>query len=713
MAENSDEKTSTEEVLRLAKERFKICKDAYADIHKAGRLDDEFRVGDQWPDEVKRDRESEGRPCLTVNRLAQFVRQVVNDQKQNNPTATYTPEDDKADVETAQIYQGLNRNIEKSSNADGARDWAFDGAAGRGFGYFRLTTDYVSPTSFLQEIRYAKVFDSYGVYLDPNHVEVDGSDAAYGFVFKRTQKDEFKAKYGKAKLSKDDNWELEGTADPDWIDESSCLEVEYYYKDFKKEPLYLLSNGESYTRDVLKTRFDNGLIPEGVSVVDERETVTALVKWIKFAGNETLDSTEWKSQWIPIIPVYGEVQIINGKKVLKSVIRDSHDSQRMLNYFVSSEAEAIALTPKAPFVGAAGQFEGFEDKWSTANTRPHSFLEYNPIDINGTPVPAPQRVIAEAQVQSITQARVQAQEDLKATTGIYDAALGARSNENSGIAIQRRANQAQTSNYHFMANFEQSVKHGARIVAELIPVIYDTPRAAKILGEDGESEIIRINEEFDHNGERRTYDLSKGKYDLSVDMGPAYATKRQEALASMLEIAKMNPQVMQIAGDLIIKNMDWPGAQEFVERIKRTMDPKLLDDKAQQVPPQVQAQLAQMGQVIQQMQAINADLQKKLEMKVLELQSKERIENAKLQSGQMIEAAKLETDLIKEQMKLPTDQSLMQMQQQLAELQNWQNQLVQYFEPSPTQIPNEAGLEGQPSIQIQQPTGGQPGSYME
>lgn len=705
--ESNVDENSDEEILRVARDRFKICQDAYSDIHKEGRIDDQFSVGDQWPEDVRRIRESEGRPCLTVNRLSQAIRQVANDQKQNNPTATFSPEDDDADIETAEVYQGINRNIEKNSNADGARDWAFDGAARRGFGFWRIVTGYVSPTSFLQEIRYQKIFDAYSVYLDPNHTEVDGSDANYGFIFTRMQKDEFIAKYPNADLSKNNQWDLVGKTLSDWVDEDSCVVAEYYYKDFKREKLLLLENGESILESELKKLAEADPEIANVKISRERDTVTETVKWIVFAGDEIMERTDWGSEWIPIIPVYGEVHLVDGKKVLKGVTRDSRDPQRMHNYFVSAEAEAIGLAPKAPFVGAAGQFEGFEDLWATANTRPHSFLQYKAIDVNGTLVPAPQRVQAEAQVQAITNARVQSQEDIKATNGLYDAALGARSNEVSGVGIQARANQAQTSNYHIMANFEQSAKHSGRIVAQLIPVVYDTPRAAKILGEDGETEIIRINEEFARDGKLRTYDLSRGKYDLSINMGPAYATKRQEALTSMLEIAKMNPQIMGIAGDLIVKHMDWPGAQEIVERIRRTMDPKILGDENAQVPPQVQAQMAQMGQVIQQLQAMNADIQQKLNAKILELQSKERIENAKIQSEQLIEGAKLETDLIKEQMKLPTDQSLMQLQQQLAELQQWQMQMTNIF--------NGAGsLEAAPPIQEQQqPTGGLPGPYME
>lgn len=701
MADKDKKSSNTDEqILNVARERYELCKEAYYDIHKEGREDDSFRFGDQWPENVRRDREIEQRPCLTVNRLPQFIRQVTNDQKQNDPTATFTPVDDFGDVDTAKIYTGIYRNIDRNSNGTLARDWAFDGAAGRGFGYFRIVTDYVSPTSFLQEIRYKKVLDAYSVMLDPSHSEIDGSDANYAFVGTRMQKDEFIQAYGESKLAQKGEWEVCGELLPSWVDEDSVLVMEYFYKDFKSEKLLLLSTGESYTESQLKNRFENGLIAEGTEIVDERETVTAIVKWIKFAGTEIIERTDWPSQYIPIIPVYGELQIVDGKKVFKSVIRDAKDPQRMLNYWVSAETETIALAPRAPWIGYAGQFEGFEDKWQTANSRSHAFLEVNPTMVNGQPAPLPQRNAFEPPVQAITNARVQAEGDLKGTTGIYDAALGQRSNENSGIAIQRRANQAQTSNYHFTDNLAASIRHAGRIICELIPVIYDSARAQQILGEDGESEIVKINQEFEDNGKLRTYDLSRGKYDISIDMGPSYAAKRQEAVASMVEVVKMNPSLFGIMGDLLVKNMDWPGAQEIAERVKKTIPPHLIGDNNGDVPPQVQAQMAQMNQAIQVLTAQLQDAQSKMQNKSMELESKERIE-----------FSKMDVDLKKELLKASAPMSQAIVQAEIANI-NRREEILGINQPFPNPNLNGAGLQpAAPPIQ-QQPTGGQPGTYV-
>jgi hypothetical protein len=242
-----------------------------------------------------------------------------------------------------------------------------------------------------------------------------------------------------------------------------------------------------------------------------------------------------------------------------------------------------------------------------------------------------------------------AADDLKATTGIYDASLGKQSNETSGIAIQRRNVQAQTSNFHFTDNLSTSIRFEGKILVDLIPKIYDAPRTARIIGEDGNQKLVKVNAPFTdpETGKTLLYRLDVGKYDVTVDVGPSYASKRQEAAASMLELSKAYPQIMQIAGDLLAKNMDWPGATEIAERLKKTVPPNLLgesDNKGpQQIPPELQAQMQQRDQLIEQLTAKLNESSETIKQKQLELESKERIEMAKLETQATIELAKLES----------------------------------------------------------------------
>lgn len=705
MHDNQTEKkenSGDRELLEIAKKRFALASEAETEIRSDALDDLKFSAGEQWPADVKAARDSDRRPCLVINRLPQHIRQITNDQRQNRPAIKVSPVDDKADVKTAKIYQGLIRHIEYSSNADTAYDTGFDSSSRCGFGYFRIITDYCDPFSFEQDIRIKRVPDRFSVYLDPAYTEPDGSDTNWGFVFENIPEDDYKAQWPSSELASMADWSSIGDGHSDWIKKGTVRIAEYFCKEYRETTICLVVNelGEKIT-------VEKSEIPKDVQVqiIDERKTLVPTIKWYKLNGMEVLERTDWPGKWIPIVPILGEELIIDGKRILAGVVRHAKDPQRMYNYWKSSETETIALAPRAPWIGAEGQFEGHEAQWATANTRNHNFLQYKPKSLGGVPLPPPQRNVFEPPVQAITQASMLAADDLKATTGIYDAALGAQSNENSGIAIQRRNNQSQTANFHLVDNLSKSIRHGGRIVCDMIPHIYDTKRAARIIGEDGTEEVVRLNEEFDHKGEKVTYSMGVGKYDVTVDTGPSYETKRQEAVASMSEMSRSYPPLMGIAGDIMVKQMDWPGAQEIAERIKKTLPPGLSDDEKQQqpLPPEAQAQMQQMSQMIEMLTGKLNEAQDKAETKTLELESKERIEMAKLQVQVELEMAKM-----------GSMEAQMMLKQEVAEIQS-RLEMLRFSQP----IENENEGAGPdmgpaPMSQEQQPTGGfSSGSHME
>lgn len=660
---------SKEKLLETARERFRLAEEAERRIREVALDDLKFRAGEQWPQQMKMERELDHRPCLVINRIPQFIRQITNDQRQNRPSIKVYPVDDKGDVETAKIYQGLIRHIEYNSGADAAYDTAFEGAAIKGFGYFRIITDYVDPTSFEQEILIKRIRNHFTVYIDPNSKEPDGSDMNWAFIFEDVPKDDYKAEYGESELAGMDDWSSIGDAHKGWVTKSTCRIAEYFYKEFQEIDICQIESGASIAKSELEQLYPEG-IPDGL-IIQERRAKVPVIKWCKINGLEILEETEWPGRWIPIIPVYGDELDIDGEVIREGVIRHAKDSQRMYNYWKSTETETIALAPKAPFIVAEGQIpREYEPLWKTANKKSHAFLPYKPTDHKGQLVPPPQRNSFEPPVAAITNASLHAAEDLKATTGIYDAALGAKSNETSGVAIQRRNQQAQTSNYHLIDNLTRSIRHCGRIIVDLIPKIYDTARAARIIGEEGEQEVIRINEEFEHRGRKVHYNLGVGKYDVVVETGPSFATKRQEAAVSMEGLAKAYPQIMQVAGDLMVKNMDWPGASEIAERLKKTLPPGIAEDKDKKpIPPEVQAQLSQMDQMIA---ALTEQLQAATETintKKLELESKERIE-----------FAKLETQLELEKLKQAQQFAIDSVNRQIADLQRRQ-ELLGIYEP--------------------------------
>lgn len=622
----SEKKDSHEEILRIARERFDLAVDATQEIRREALEDLEFSVGDQWPQDVKNDRAIEQRPCLTINRLPGFIRSITNDQRQNRPAIKISPVDDKADIDTAKIIQGMVRHIENDSNADIAYDTAFDGAVRKGFGYFRIITDFVDDMSFDLEIKIKRVRDAFKVYMDPNAQEPDGSDCKWGFIFEDMPMDDYKAEYKDSELASMNDWNSLGDALNGWITKSTVRVAEYYCVENKSVDIVQLNTGEVYEASEIEQ------LPPQFQIVNKRKANKTIVKHYKINGVEVLEETEWPGKWIPIIPVIGEEVDVNGRLKLEGVVRYAKDSQRMYNYNASNEAEAIALAPKAPYIAAEGQIPPeYANMWKTANKKTHAYLIYKPTAILGQVLGAPQRQMYEPAVQAITNARMQASEDLKATTGIQDAALGVRSNESSGIAINRRAHQSQTNNFHFVDNLTRALRHGGRIIVDLIPKIYDTPRAARILGEDGEQEIVQLNQLFEHKGKQVHYDLSAGKYDVTIDSGPSFATKRQEASALMMEFSKVIPQQAAMISDLIAKNQDWPGASEIADRLKKLLPPGIADDpNKQDIPPQAKAQMQQMDQMIQQLTEHLKTKTDQIKTKSIELESRERIEMAKI-----------------------------------------------------------------------------------
>jgi hypothetical protein len=702
-ADNKPQESADEELLRIARERFKLAAEAEASIREQHLDDLKFRAGDQWPAEVLKEREEDQRPCHVVNRIPQFVRQITNDQRQNRPSIRVHPVDDQADIETAKTIRGLIRHIEYNSSADVAYDTAFESAVVGGFGYFRIVTDYANPMSFEQEILIKRIKNPLTVYVDPYYKEPDGSDMEWGFITEDLSKDEFKTAYPKSEMAGLEDFESIGDRRADWLPEEKVRVAEYYYKEYKEEEIVLLSDNtvvlasEFKKPNILKMILGVGLTEKG-----RRMAKIPSVKWCKINAVEVLERREILGHWIPIIPVLGAELDVDGQRILESVVRHAKDSQRQLNYMKSAQSEAIALAPRAPFIGYEGQFQGHESSWRTAHKKNHAFLQVKPVSLNGQAAPLPQRSVAEPAIQAISMASAGAEEDLKATTGIYDASLGGRSNETSGVAIARRNQQAQTSNFHFVDNLTRSLRHAGRILVQWIPHIYDTARTARIIGEDDQPQLVQLNQPFKEGGEMKIYDMSVGQYDVVVDVGPSYATKRQEAADMILELSTRVPNLMQIAGDLLMKNMDIPGNMDLAERFKKTLAPELIDDKDKpKLPPQAQAQLQQSAQLIEVLTKQLNEAKDLLSTKQLELESKERIEMAKLETQVRLKAAELDA----------ADARLI-LEKQIAEIQNRQ----QYLRED-----QMIGAPGQPIEELAQPemagampTGGQsPGNPME
>jgi hypothetical protein len=563
------------------------------------------------------------RPCLTINKLPQHVRQVTNEQRQNRPSPNVIPVDDDADIEVAEIFDGMIRHIEYMSDADVAYDTACDNQVTYGEGYIRILTEYCDETSFDQDIKIGRIRNSFSVYMDPTIQDPCGADAEWCFITEDILKADYERLYPNAMPVS--SIMVQGVGDQalsQWLSETTVRIAEYFYCDYKAETLNLYPDG---TTTYQGTPQDKMLRQMGLKPTRQRKLQAKRIKWCKTNGYEIIEEREWAGAYIPVIRVIGNEWSIEGQLEISGLVRNAKDAQRMYNYWVSQEAEMLALAPKAPFIGYGGQFEGYEEKWKTANTQNYPYLEVNPdvTDGAGNILPLPQRAQPPMAQTGLIQAKMGASEDIKAATGQYNASLGMTSNERSGRAILARQREGDVGTYHYVDNLARAIRHVGRQLVDLIPKIYDTQRIARVIGVDGESKMVRLDPNQPEPVRKmvneqgvvvaKIYNPGVGKYDVKVTTGPSYLTKRQESMDAMSQILQGNPNLWAAAGDLFVKNMDWPGAQEMAQRLKKMIDPKLLqedDDPALQAAnQQIQAMQQQMEQMYNMLQNVGKSME--------------------------------------------------------------------------------------------------------
>lgn len=675
------------DVISDALEAFRLSEEAESDNREAWIDDVRFaRLGEQWPEAVKRQRELDGRPCLTINRLPSMIRQVLNDARQNDPAIKVHPVGYGASRETAKILDGLIRNIEYTSNADVAYDTALEGAAYGGFGYFRISTDYADDDEFDQDIRIERISNPLNVYGDEKSTAADSSDWNKAFVTENYSDDDFEARWKGAEKS---SWETDYRDTPHgWRDDDLVRVAEYWTREEAPSTLLKLSNGSvMYEPEFEKIK--PILDVQGIYVVGTRPSKTHKVTQRILTGAEVLETNEWAGRYIPIVPVYGEEVFIEGKRHFVSLVRWAKDPQQMFNYWRTASTELVALAPKTPFIGPKGAFNSDASKWSTANVVSHPYIEYD----GGMP---PQRQPFAGPPAGALQEAMNAQDDIKSTMGIYDAALGARSNETSGRAILQRQRESDTATFNYVDNLSRAIKHAGRIIVDLIPKVYSAPRIIRVIHEDGSNESVPINQEFvpddpqskiaqqgqqeQAEGLVKLFDLTTGKYDVTCEVGPSYATKRQEAAAQMMELGRAYPPLMQIAGDLLAKNLDWPGADDIAERLKAML------------PPQIQGKNPQAAQMQQQMQMMDAQAKQaigQLTQQLQQLQQKLSAEQNSQQADMLrleIDKKKLEIDAYNaETNRLKVTQTDQQRMQEL--IVETVQQLINAQEPQPIEQP--------------------------
>lgn len=671
-------KQSEADILATARARFTLVETAESDIRKEAREDFRYIRGEQWENADVSSRTTGGnrRPCLTFNKLTGPLNQTANEARTNQPGIEVHPVDSSTDPETADVLEGLIRHIEYVSKADEVYETAIEQSAGGGFGYFKVATRYATPASFDQELRIERIPDPFSVYIDPFAREADKADMKWAFETEFVSQEDYKAEYGDTEPAQLNFYAGMTNPAPGWIREDGVLIARYWVREPVNRKLVAVTWPDGKVTGQFADEMPDPL-PAGLTYATdaagkrvERDTTTYEVKCYKINGVEILETIDWPGQYIPILVVLGKEMIVEGQRFIFSLVRFARDPQRLYNFYRSSEAETVMLGTKAPWVGVKGAFK--DPRWATANVIPWAYLEYEPVDIAGNPAPPPQRNAFEPPIQAMSLGAAQAADDIKSTTNIYDAALGAQGPESSGIAIQRRQSQSGMSNLHFMDNLSRAIRHCGEILVDLIPRIYDTPREIRILGEDRAQQVVKVNQSYrDDKGKDRYHDLSIGKFDVAITTGPSYPTQRLEAFDTMTKLAQAYPPIMQVAGDLIMENGDFPGADKIADRLRKTLPPALQDspDGAPPIPPQLAAKMAQDQQLIETLTQRVQELAQQEQSKALQVASDERIQLAKIQADKEQATLQARVDLVTTEMKVKSNEDIEILKGQLAQIQ--------------------------------------------
>jgi hypothetical protein len=659
------------DILKEAKQRLTAAWEYDRENREEAIKDLRFLALDQWPQSVRDQREKDGRPVLTLDHLNQFKNQVVNDIRQAKIALRAVGVDSKSDPDLAELMTGLMRDVQYQSNAPYVYAQAADGQVSCGIGHFRFTTEYCDDSVYDQEIKIKCIPYPLAVYWDPASYSRDRSDANWCFVVDFIPTMTFEERYPKAKkVDVDTPRDEDGTHGLYWSNNDGVLVAEYWKKTPAKRRLAALEDGSTYDITDMSEE-ELALMP---AIVKEREVDGHKVEQFLITGAEVLEGpNDWAGKHIPIVPVIGDEIHLETSCVRKSLIRGARDGQQLYNYWRSAAAELIALAPKSKWLVTTKQIAEFKNQWDTANVSPTPYIQYKPD--SEVPEGKPQRIAPPEPPTAIWQEAALIIDDLKAATGIYDASLGAKGNETSGVAIARRQQEGDVSNFHFSDNLTRSLEHAGRVMLDLIPRVYDTERQVRLMGDDEAHSYQTINQMFMGMGGEPILlnDLSKAKFDIRVDIGPSYTTQRLEAATSMLDYARSDPDAMPFMRDLFVKNMDWPGAQQLSERLKKTVPAEVLSDSEKegmepQAPPPPDPQVVAQQQKMQLDQQTAAQkLQLEQQKAAHEMQVEEArlaMEQRKFELEQSMAAQKLQLEQAATAQKLQIDQQNAAIKQQ-------------------------------------------------
>ncbi len=546
-----------------------------------------FLAGEQWPEDLRLQREADSRPVLMFNRMGQFQRQVTGDMRQMRPSIKVVPCDDGADEKIAEIKSGLIRYIENRSDASRIYTAAADSQVAAGIGHWEVFSEYADDSTFEQELGVRLIDDQISVMWDPDAKHPTRRDAMWCFTPVDLTREAYKETYPDHSVGDLGTNSL----NMEWFRDEMIRIARYWYKVKTKRRLMKMPNG-GY-EDLTDAKRDDiaRMEGEGGEIV---EKAGHKIKWKMMNAVEFIsEPEEWPGRFIPVVPVIGEEVRVGAKIVRHGIVRFAADPQRAYNYARSTQTEFVGLQPKAPFIGTEDNFKDYENEWNTANVKNWPFLRYKPDPRNGNA--PPQRQNPPASGSGLTECVVMAEQDMQAVIGIYNASLGAKSNETSGTAIAKREKQGDTGTFVYMDNFALSIMHTARILNDLLPHYYDTSRTVRVIGVDGTQKRVPINQPqgvaVDGVPQDMLNDMTTGAYDVQMEIGPSYATKREEARDGITSFITAFPPSAPVLAPVMADLQDWPNSDLITELLTTLAPPQVQQILAQRhnhPPPQPQ-----------------------------------------------------------------------------------------------------------------------------
>ncbi|QTD62693.1 portal protein [Acinetobacter towneri] len=699
MAENKEDQS----ILDAAKKFRSYAQDYWRDIYDKGLEDKRFVTvkGAQWDAQALKQRQLQGKPTLEINLVRTYVQQQINTMRQNRPQAKVVPVDSGADPEIAKVMEGLIKDVEEASSFENALDVAAANQVHSAIGFYRIVTDYVNEQSFNQEPRFQPVVNPQAVLIDPLSKELDGSDMSKALVCEWVDKDQLELEYGKDAYS---DFEMEGS--PDWFNETEntvCV-AEYFYKEQVADTLYMLADGTTEFKSALLKEWDESELEQ--LVVNERKTSRTGIKWAKVTGSKVLETGVFPGQYIPIFPVYGEVTWEENKRHVFSLVHYAKDAQRLFNYWKSTEAHILQKNQDEMTIVDDRGIAGFEE-WQ--NPSGAAYLRFKATDESGNQIPYPTKLGAAAPPVGILNASESAKMLIPDILNMHAPQMGQDVNQQSGVAIGLLQRQSDTAQFHFQDNLNKTIRHSARVLLGLFPILYDTEMVRRIVGVDGDSELVKLNAQPETQDEQSRAingilnDMSIGRFDVRMDTGPSFNTQREQSFALMMQLVQSNPALFNLVADLIVINSPLLNSKEIAERVKMLVPPQALGkDKID--PEQAKAQIAQLDQLVQKMTADLEMLQQQLndknaerniEVFKAELQAQKDIQVAQINAASRSDVQELRSvaELLKQQMN-----GIQNAMQYMPEQWLQQGEGVDSYAPSQPILPQSDGFEPPPDM---------------